>query len=66
MKLQNVLIQLRKQHNLSQQDIAEKLNISQQAYAHYENGKRMPNIETLIKIADFYNVSLDYLTGRYA
>ncbi|MDE5558318.1 MAG: helix-turn-helix transcriptional regulator, partial [Ruminococcus sp.] len=52
-------------YNYSQNDIAKKINITQQAYANYENGNRLPNIEILIKIADIYDISLDILTGRY-
>lgn len=64
-KMNEVLTVLRKENNLSQEQIAEKINISQRAYAHYEKGDRQPNIETMIKLADYYKVSLDYLTGRY-
>lgn len=44
---------------------ADMLNISQQAYAHYENNKRNPNINILMKLAEIYDVSLDRLSGRY-
>lgn len=63
-ELQNVLKDLRKSKRISQQELANKLNITQQAYAHYENGTRSIPIETLITIADLFNISLDYLTGR--
>ena len=55
---------LREQHNLSQTDIAKLLNISRQSYNFYENEKRDPDTEMLIRIADLFNVSLDYLLGR--
>lgn len=55
---------LREQHNLSQTDLARILNISRQSYNFYENEKRDPDTEMLIRIADFFNVSLDYLLGR--
>lgn len=64
-KMNEVLTVLRKENNLSQEQIAEKINVSQRAYAHYEKGDRQPNIETMIKLADYYKISLDYLTGRY-
>lgn len=64
-KIGEVLTGLRKEKQLSQKEIAEKINISQRAYAHYEKGDREPNIETMIRLADYYKVSLDYLTGRY-
>lgn len=63
--LHEVLTELRKDKQLSQKEIAEKVNVSQRAYAHYEKGDREPNIETLIRLADYYKVSLDYITGRY-
>ena len=64
-KIGEVLKGLRKDRKLTQQQIADEVNISQRAYAHYEKGDREPNIETMIRLADYYKVSLDYLTGRY-
>ncbi len=55
---------VRKECNLTQKQIAELLNISQQSYSDYENEKTQPDFETLIKIADALNVSIDYLLGR--
>jgi transcriptional regulator with XRE-family HTH domain len=60
----NNLKKLRKDRKLSQSDIAEFLNITANAYGHYELGKRQPNPETLVKLADFYGVSIDYILGR--
>ena len=54
---------LRERQNLTQKEVAEKLGISPSAYNMYEKGKREPNIDTLQKIADFYEVSLDDLIG---
>ena len=64
-KLQNELKHYREKNNYSQEQIAQKINITQQAYSNYEKGKRLPNIEILIKLADIYEISLDLLTGRY-
>ena len=58
------LLELRKQHNKSQQEIAELLEMRQNNYSKYELGKTEPNIKNLIKLADYYNVSIDYLVGR--
>lgn len=58
------ILELRKQKKLTQQNIADFLGISQRAYANYENNKNEPNITTLIKLANYYNVSLDYLLER--
>lgn len=55
---------LRKQHNLSQADLAKLLNISRQSYNFYENEKRDPDTTMLIRIADIFDVSLDYLLDR--
>ena len=51
-------------NDLTQEDIARILNCSQRAYSHYENGDREMPLELLIKLADYYNVSLDTLVGR--
>ena len=58
------LIKLRKDKNLTQEQVANYLNMSQSTYQHYENLRAEPSIETLCKLADFYGVSLDYLVGR--
>ena len=55
------LKELRQQHNLSQQKLAEILHISQQSVYKYENNITSPDIETLIRMADFFNTSIDYL-----
>jgi len=60
----NRLKELRLINNLTQKDISLKTNMPQSTYNNYENGKREPNIETLINLANYYNVSLDYLVGR--
>ncbi len=52
---------LRLQYNLSQQKLADILHVSQQSIYKYENGIASPDIETLIRMADFFNTSIDYL-----
>lgn len=54
---------LRKQHKLSQQKLADILHISQQSVYKYENNITFPDIETLIRMADYFNTSIDYLVG---
>ena len=55
---------LREDHDLSQQDAAELLNVSQATYSRYESGVLdIPSI-SLIKLADYYKVSVDYILGR--
>lgn len=55
---------LREDRDLRQKDLAAVLCIDQSTYSDYENGIINIPIEALIKIADFYKVSLDYLVGR--
>ncbi len=55
---------LREDNDKTQKELADYLNIKQTTYSKYELGKIYIPIEMLIKLADFYDVSLDYLTGR--
>ena len=57
------LKELRKYHEIKQKDIAKVLNISQQHYSMYENGKTILNAEQIIKICKEYDVSANYLLG---
>lgn len=58
------LKQLRINKKLTQADMGKLLNITAPTYNGYETEKYEPNIETLCKLADYYDVSLDYLVGR--
>lgn len=60
----NRLKKLRVENDLLQKDLAQMLGLAQTTIANYEQGKRFPDEETLQEIADFFNVSLDYLLGR--
>lgn len=60
-----ILKELRNIKNLTQFEIAKEINIAQNQYQRYETGKTMPSIEILIRIAEIYKVSLDYISGRY-
>ena len=55
---------LRKERKLSQKQAAEDLGVAQALLSHYEKGKRECGLDFLIKAADYYNVSTDYLLGR--
>ena len=55
---------LREDRDLKQKEIAAMLNISQNTYYQYETGVIELTASTLIKLADFYGVSVDYLLGR--
>ena len=61
----NTLKQLRTEHKMTQKELGEKLNLSQRVIGYYEKDERFPDQITLIKIADFFNVSVDFLLGRY-
>jgi len=55
---------LRKEKAITQEKLAEIIQVSQKTIAHLENDYRKPSYELLIALADYFNVSLDYLTGR--
>ena len=55
---------LREDNDLKQRQIAEYLNCSQRAYSNYELGQRDIPTDVLIKLANYYNVSIDYLLGQ--
>ena len=55
---------LREDADLTQAQVGAHLHISQRSYAHFEAGTRGIPIEILVSLADFYQVSLDYLVGR--
>lgn len=62
--LSDRLKQCRKEKGLTQQQVAVYCDITEKAYQNYELMTREPKLEILVKIADFYEVSLDYLVGR--
>ena len=64
MEFSERLKKLRKDAGLTQVDVAEKLGISQPAYASWERGVKKPTQENLVKIAQILNVSIDYLVGN--
>ena len=55
---------LRESELLTQQQVADKTFCSQRTYSYYESGQRDIPTQTLIRLADFYNVSVDYILGR--
>ena len=58
------LKQLRKEAGLTQKNIADNFNTSPQSYAQWEKGLRSPSKESLEKLANFFNVSIDYILGN--
>lgn len=63
-KLQENLKKLRTISKKTQDDIASYLGVTRQAYGNYENGVREPELDAVIKLADYYGVTLDELVGR--
>lgn len=55
---------LRKTFGFTQKDFAKIINVSDSSLAHYEQGISFPSIDTLIRIADYFHVNVDYLLGR--
>lgn len=58
------IIQLRKQHNFSQADFAKKIGVSRTIVGNYERNTNMPSVEILLKMANVFNVSIDYIIGE--
>lgn len=65
MEIKDILKKERTNRKLTQKQIADILHIERGSYAKYETGTNTPTVENLLKLADFYNVSADYLLGRY-
>lgn len=65
MKMYNNHIRtLRKRKNMTLKELGEIINVSESTISLYENGHREPDFETLIKIAKYFNVTIDYLLGN--
>ena len=58
------LKKIRQEHKLTQVELANMLGISQKSYSHWETQKTEPTLENVVKLADFFGVSLDWLFGR--
>ena len=64
MEFSERLINLRLQKQVSQKDIAEFINASVRQYQRYEKGEQQPTLPIVERLADFFNVSIDFLVGR--
>lgn len=64
MKLGELLAKLRKERGILQKELANYLNVTVATISNYEKGVHAPDYETLIKLADFFDVSTDYLLQR--
>lgn len=58
------LKELREEMDLKQEEVANKLNIGRSTYANYESNRAEPSISVLVDLANFYNVSIDFLCGN--
>nr|MBO4517679.1 helix-turn-helix transcriptional regulator [Clostridia bacterium] len=63
-KFSEQLLALRLEANLSRAELSKKLNVSVRLISYWENGQRECDFDMLIKIADLFSVSIDYLLGR--
>ena len=63
MKYNERIREIREDNHLTQQKIADLLHIGQRTYADYESGKTRIPVDNLLILAEFYNVSMDYITG---
>ena len=61
---QERLMEQRKLNKLTQRQVADYLQIAQPSYIRYENGSAEPSLDALVKLADLFDVTLDYLFGR--
>ena len=63
MKYNERIREIREDNSLTQQKIADRLHIGKRTYADYESGKTRIPVDSLLILAKFYNVSMDYITG---
>lgn len=62
--MRNRIRDLREDRDIRQSDLAEAVGIDQRTISNYETGRTNPDSDALIKLADFFGVSIDYLVGR--
>ncbi|WP_426449050.1 helix-turn-helix domain-containing protein [Paenibacillus sp. S-38] len=60
----NRIALLREKQGMTQEELSIKLNISRASLSHYEKNRREPDYDTLVKIANYFKISIDYLLGR--
>ncbi|MFW6047183.1 MAG: helix-turn-helix domain-containing protein [Candidatus Woesearchaeota archaeon] len=60
----NRLRKLRNEYNLTQTELANKFNSSKTTFSNYENGHRKPGLELVSELADYFDVTIDYLLGK--
>lgn len=65
LEIKEILKIERKKNHYTQQQVANILNMQRGSYAKYETGANTPTVDNILKLADLYSVSTDYLLGRY-
>lgn len=60
----NRLRELRKERNVTQQELADEMLVTQRTLARYESGENEPRLPMVFDLADYFKVSIDYLVGR--
>lgn len=63
MEYYKVIREIREERSLTQQKVADMLNVGQRTYADYESGKTRIPVDSLLILARYYDVSMDYITG---
>jgi len=63
MKFTDIIVELMKQEGLSQKELAEKIKVTEASMSRYIKGERIPRIDVLVKLANVFNVSIEYLQG---
>lgn len=63
MEYNKIIREIREEHSLTQQKVADLLNVGQRTYADYESGKTRIPVDSLLILARYYDVSMDYITG---
>lgn len=64
-KISKILKELRESYGYTQTYVAKHLNITHQSYQAYESGKTIPTLENFVKLAELFDVTLDYLIGEF-
>lgn len=64
MNISNRLVQLRKEHNLSREELSKKIGVSYSTVSKYETGSREPDLDMINRLAELFDVTTDYLIGR--
>lgn len=64
LQLSNNLYKYRKSYGYTQRKLSQCLNISRQAYSNYETGRRYPDLDILIRLAEFYHITIDQLVHQ--